>query len=140
MNPEWIGVIIVGLFAATVSYVAYRLSTKQLHAQAVATAKAVDAEAYSRAERIYQSAIGQLDEEVTRLRRDREALREERDQMRRELTAIEGERDRLHAINNKLESEVGRLRGFRDEAARLSEANTRLEAEIATLRSNTPGA
>lgn len=136
MNPEWIGVIIVGLFAAVVSYLAYRLSTKQLKAQAVATAKAVDAEAYSRAEKIYQGAIAQLDEEAERWRRNSAALRDERDQLRRELTAIEGERDRLHDINDKLEAEVGRLSGFRDEAARLTEANSRLEAEIETLRNH----
>ena len=114
MNPEWAATILVGLLAAAMAYVSFRLSTRQLRAQAEATGKAVDAQAYARAEKIYEAAIKQLNETGDRMRRELAALRDERDR----LTA---ERDRLHDINDRLEA-----------------ANQRLEIEIARISGHPP--
>ena len=100
-------------------FAAWRLSTRQLTAQATADSKAVDAQAYDRAERITTAAVQRLEAQINRLQAERDGLRVER--------------DRLHDLNDRLEGEVGKLRGLRDEAARLTEANQRLEAALAKI-------
>jgi predicted RNase H-like nuclease (RuvC/YqgF family) len=111
--------IILPILTGLIGYLAYRLTAKALHQQAITAAKAVDAEAYSRAQAIYDSAIEQL---------------------RREIAEVRGERDRLRRINDHLEetndrlsADVEALREFRVEAQRLKTANDSLRREVDSL-------
>jgi predicted nucleic acid-binding Zn-ribbon protein len=67
---DWLPALIAGAAGLLAAVLSYRQATRAVHATARIELSKVDASAYERARAIYESAIGQLEEQVSRLRQE----------------------------------------------------------------------
>lgn len=98
--------IVLGALPFITAFAAFQLSTKSHKVQAESAAKAVDAEAFSRAKAIYEGAIGQLKAELA-------ATRAELAEARAELAKVRDCPELLDRAGTEisgLKTEVGWLR------------------------------
>jgi predicted RNase H-like nuclease (RuvC/YqgF family) len=95
--------IVIGAFTALMAGGAFWNATRAQGQQAKAANAAVDADAYTRAQRMYESVITTLDAEIHRLRSEISALHIEIGQIRDEVR-------QLRHSNLELTAEVASLR------------------------------
>lgn len=117
MSVEIIASVLIPAGSLAVAYLAFRGATRAARQQESAAEKAVDAEAYERARKQYDSIIDQLDE-------NRRGLQDEVARLRTEV-------GQLRNTNDQLLDQVGKLRR---EVATLTQANRDLHHELETLR------
>lgn len=124
MSPELIGTSILGLLSAVIATIALRSSTVASRSKDQASTKAIDAQAYDRARKLYESVIDQLEEDAGRLRGQVNSLDQQ-------VSVMREEGEGLRRANQELKSEVFQLRGA---VKILQKSNDELHQEIAQLR------
>jgi predicted nucleic acid-binding Zn-ribbon protein len=103
MHPSDIAIVLLGLMTVCVAFVTFRQAQRANRAQSEHAAKVVDAEAYERAQALYESAIRTAVDESRRLRSEVAVLHDEVGRLRTEV-------DRLQATNAALLREVADLK------------------------------
>lgn len=100
--------ILLGALASSIAVLSYISATKANREQAKVARLEVDAEAYTRAKEIYESALAALRQEVIDMRAETLNVRQSNDSLRTSNDALRTEVQHLHeevtALRNRLEA------------------------------------
>lgn len=111
MNDSTIIEILLGVLAAAVGAGSYLGSGRAERIKAVGVQQGIEADAYSRAKKIYEGAINSLEEQLSRLRTEMVELQGEMAKLRRSNMELQGQVIELQATNQSLLREIHQLRG-----------------------------